>query len=345
MNVLGYFRIDMLSAPWVLYLLPLVLALLLFELFAGAPGAMTVSTGEVLARIHGQGKALLRRMPPVLRAAGLALLLVALAGPMHGFQIRRDRANIVDIMLCVDVSGSMAQKDFVMNGQPQDRLYVTKEAVHDFIKSRKLRQTDRFGMDRLGLILYAGYAWTVAPLTLDYEIIKRELDLAHIDNTNRRKEGTAIGSAIGLAVGRLKDSPAKSKVIILLTDGINNRGELDPLTAAAIAKKFDIRIYTIGAGSTDPGFVPGLLFPQQGQPIDEESMRKIADITGGRYFRATDMRSLETAYEEISQMEATEIEVGDYYEYKPAFMPFLFLGSLALLAAVLTRRQWFEVLP
>lgn len=345
MRWLNAFQFDLLSSPWVLALLPLVLVLFLLEAFAGAPGVMTISTGEVLGRIQGQGRALLRRVPPLLRALGIALLIVALAGPLHGFQIRRDRADIIDIMLCVDVSGSMAQKDFIVNGEYRDRLYVTKEAVQDFIESRKARQRDRFGMDRVGLVLYAGYAWTAAPLTLDYEIIRRELANAQVENQDRKKEGTAIGSAIGLGVSRLKDSPATSKVMIVLTDGLNNRGELDPITAATIAKQMNVRIYTIGAGSTEGGFVPGFLFPQQGQPIDEAAMRKIADTTGGKYFRATDQQSLLQAYEEINRMETTEIEVGDYYEYKPAFLPYLLAGAALLLASVFVRRQWFEVIP
>ncbi|MBI2435939.1 MAG: VWA domain-containing protein [Candidatus Hydrogenedentes bacterium] len=345
MNLMNAFMFNMLTSPWVLLLLPLPPVLFLLEAFAGAPGAMTISTGDVLARLRGRGREWARRLPPLLRCLGLCALIVALAGPLHGFQVRKDRANVIDILLCVDVSGSMAQRDFVVGGEYRDRLYVTKQAVYEFLQSRKEGQNDRFGMDRIGLVLYAGYAWTAVPLTLDYEILERELQVAQIENTDRQKEGTAIGSAIGLAVSRLKESEAKSKVMVLLTDGLNNRGELDPITAATVAKQYGIRIYTIGAGSTKSGLVPGLIMPQLGQAIDEKAMQKIADTTGGKYFRATDLDSLVQAYDEINQMETTEIEVGDYYEYKAAFMPYLLLGTLALLLGLLARRQWFEVLP
>jgi len=345
MRLLELFRFDMLTYPWVLVLLLFVAVLFLAEAFARAPGALMISTGETLARIPGHGRAVLRRLPPLLRALGLSALIVALAGPMHGFQVRTDRANVVDIMICLDVSGSMLQRDFVIGGQPRDRLFVAKEAVRTFIQSRKERASDRYGMDRLGLVLYAGYAWTKVPLTLDYAILERELDAIQIDTTDRSKDGTAIGSGTGLSIARLLESEAETKVIIMLTDGLNNRGELDPITAAQMAKEYDIRIYTIGAGTVNPRSMPGALFPQGGIGIDEDMMTQMAEMTGGRYFRATDHDSLVQAYEEIGRLEGTEMEVGSYYEYKPAFLPWLLMGALAVLGGMFLRRQWFEVIP
>ena len=338
------FRFDTFAYPWALLLLVGVVALLAAELFARAPGAMSISTGETLARVRRHRRTLLMRAPALLRAVGLALLVVALAGPLDGFQVRKDRANVIDIMLCVDVSGSMQQQDFYSGGQYRDRLYVTKEAVRDFIESRKARSGDRYGLDRVGLVLYAGLAWTQCPLTLDYGVLEHELNLAKI-NRDRRKDGTAIGSAVGLAVRRLSQSEAKSKVVILLTDGLNNRGELDPITAAQVSAQYDIRVYTIGAGTTEGGVVPGGLFGQRSQPIDEDVLKKIAATTGGKYYRVTDTQSLQQAYAEINELETTEIEIGDYYEYKQAFMPYAVTGALALLASLLGRRQWFEVIP
>ncbi|HNT88587.1 MAG TPA: VWA domain-containing protein, partial [Candidatus Hydrogenedentes bacterium] len=312
----GVFRFNTLSHPWVLLLLGVVAVVLAVEWLARAPGALNISTGETIARLPGGRRAAFaRRVPALLRALGLALLIVALARPLSGERLRKDRANIIDIMLCLDVSGSMTQQDLYLGNRPRDRLYVAKEVVRDFVQSRKTRDSTRFGIDRIGLILYAGFAWTQCPLTLDYEVLARELELARVNEEDPRKNGTAIGSAIGLAVRRLTQSEAKSKVIILLTDGLNNRGELDPITAAEVAKSYGIRVYTIGAGSAEEGVTvgPGGL-PMLANPIDEEALDKIARTTGGRYYRATSTELLRQAYAEISALETTEIEIGDFYE-------------------------------
>jgi len=274
-----------------------------------------------------------------------------LARPIKGLAVQKDDANIVDVMLCVDVSGSMRAMDFVLQGQRMNRLDVTKQAVRDFIESRKNVPSDRYGLDRLGLILYAGYAWTQTPLTLDYEVLTRDLERAKIEGAGQsRKNGTAIGSAIGLAVNKLRKSEAKAKIIILLTDGRNNAGELDPLTAAQLAKEYGVRIYTIAAGSGDDVLIPvegifGSSVQAARVPIDEDTLRRIADISGAKFYRATDTESLKGAYNEINSLETTKVELGDYYEYKDAFMPWAIAGALAMLASVLGRRLWFEPIP
>lgn len=344
MNALNTFHFNAISHPWALLLLAAVAVVLAVELFAGAAAALNISTGEILARLPGGRRAAIaRRVPAILRAFGLSLLIIALARPLSGQRLRKDRENIIDIILCLDVSGSMTQQDLYLGGRPRDRLYVAKEVVRDFIQSRKTLDTDRFGMDRIGLIFYAGFAWTQCPLTLDYEVLEHELNLAQVDDQDPRKNGTAIGSAIGLAVRRLSQSEAKSKVIILLTDGLNNRGELDPITAADVAKSYGIRVYTIGAGSAEEGVTlgPGGL-PMLANPIDEKALERIAQTTGARYYRATSTELLREAYAEISELETTEIEIGDYYEYKEAFVPYAVLGGLAMLASIVTRRRWFE---
>lgn len=352
MNLLGPFYFNALTHPWALTLIGAVILLFAAEVLARPSGALTVSTGETLHRIRGHGRLMVRHLPAVLRALGLTLLIVALARPLHGYEIRKDRANVIDIMMAVDVSGSMKAADFIVPGRNQrlDRITVTKEAVRHFINSRKERQGDRYGMDRVGLVLYGAYAWTQCPLTLDYGILERELEMAVVDERDPRSQKTAIGSAIGLAVSRLRKSEAKTKIIILLTDGINNSGELDPLTAAELARDYGIRIYTIGAGSPEGGLTAqrsllGLLARRSSEPIDEESLKTIAEKTGGKYYRATDIDSLLGAYEEISQLETTEIEVGDFYQYEEGFMPYALLGSLALLASIISRRTWFEAIP
>lgn len=345
MNLFRLFQFSVLARPWFLAFLVAVALLLIAELMARPGGVMPISTGETLARLRRMRGLRLMWMPVALRAAGLAFLVVALAGPLQGFQPRRDRASIRDIMLCVDVSGSMQQQDFVMGGYYRDRLYVTKHALRDFIASRKERHSDRYGLDRLGLICYARYAWTQCPLTLDYDVLLRELERSEIV-TDRRRDGTAIGSAIGLAVRRLSQSEAKSKVVILLTDGLNNRGELDPITAAKLSQEYGIRIYTIGVGATDSTALPGMgLLSQRVQAIDEQGLRRIADLTGGQYYHVTGTEALQTAYADIATLEATEIEIGDYYEFKEAHMPWLVLGALALLLSIVMRGVWFETIP
>jgi Ca-activated chloride channel family protein len=350
MSISKLFAFNALMYPGVLVLLFGVLVLLVAEWFSRAPGAMYVSTGETLARIRGHHPGVWRRLPALLRAVGLTLLIVALARPLQGLSPQKDKADIVDVMLCVDLSQSMSVTDFRTRDTRLNRLEVTKEAVRDFIKSRKNRSEDRYGLDRLGLILYAKYAWTQTPLTLDYAVLERDLNNAEINTREQSKQGTAIGSAIGLAVSKLRKSEAKNKVIILLTDGRNNEGELDPLTAAQLAQEYSIRIYTIGAGSSDEVLVTSetLFGPMpdiRRLPIDEDTLRRIAEITSGRFYRATDLESLHGAYQEINELETTEVELGDYYEYKEAFVPWAALGTIALLAGVFSRRYRFEPIP
>mgnify|MGYP005839129869 CR=1 FL=1 len=350
MRFLSVFQFEQLMHPGFLAMLPGVIVLCLSECVKHAPGTLAISTGESLARVHQGKRVRLQAIPAVLRAVGLALLIVALARPLGGLRPRVRESDIIDVMLCVDVSGSMRAIDFVESGQPRDRLYVTKLALQDFINSRKVRPEDRYGVDRVGLILYAGYAWTQCPLTLDYGILEKEIERAEIDYQNPAKNGTAIGSAIGLGVSRLAKSEAKSKILVLLTDGRNNRGELDPLTAAQIARDYGIRIYTIGAGSKGEVLVPvdtplGERFRRYLIPIDEELLTKIAETTGGRYYRAADTAALKSAYAEINELEKTTIELGEEYDYEEAFAPWAISGSVILALSVFSRRIWFDPVP
>ncbi len=342
------FQFHTLMHPWVLWFALAVPLLLVAEWFARAPGAVTVSTGETLAKIRHSHGTLFRRLPAVARALGLILLLVALARPLQGLAVQKDEGDVIDIMLCIDVSASMSALDIVGGRVRASRLDVTKEAIINFIEHRKQEPDQRFGLDRMGLVLYARYAWTQTPLTMDYGVLEHDIEGATIDMNDTGK-ATAIGSALGLAVGKLRKSEAKAKVIILLTDGRNNFGELDPFTAAQIAKEFGIKVYTIAAGSSDDAVVPqsgiaGFLGAQR-MPIDTETLERIANITDGRFFRATDYKSLEGAYDEINQLETTKIELGDYYEYKEAFVPWAVFGSLLIMGSIASRRLWFEPVP
>jgi len=338
---LGPYTFQALKNPEALLLLIAVALLLAAELAARPSGVLSVSTGDVLRAIRSGRKDVLRRLPAVLRALALVFLVIALARPLSGMRPRVESAQVRDIMLVVDVSGSMTAPDFVDNtGARRDRLYVTKQAVYDFIQNRKAKPEDRYGMDRIGLLLFASYAWVQTPLTLDYALIEHDLTNIEIDQRNEKHNRTAIGSAIGLAVSNLRNSPAESRVIVLLTDGINNHGSLDPFTAAEVAKKYEMRVYTIGAGSAQPRSAVA-----RDNPIDEETMTRVSEMTGAKYYRATDLASLQQAYQEISELETTEIDLGEAYDYDEAFMPFLVTGLVLMLGAVLSRRIWFEAIP
>ena len=335
----SFLDIDAFRDPVFLFLLIPAALLLIAEWFTRPHGAIRISTGSEAAELSGKHRQELRRIPMILRALGLALLILAVARPLTGMRPRVESAEVRDIMLAVDVSGSMTAKDFRINDRPQDRLYVTKLAVLDFIDSRKVDEDDRFGMDRVGLLLYASYAWIQTPLTLDYALLEHDLTNVFIDQNDEKHNRTAIGSAVGLSLSNLLKSEAESKVIILLTDGINNAGALDPLTAADLAKERGIRVYTIGAGATRRSSFSGQ------NPIDEETLQKIAEATGGKYYRATDLDTLREAYQEINELETTEIELGEVYDYDEGFMPYAVLGTGLLLLSVGMRRQWFEAIP
>jgi Ca-activated chloride channel family protein len=341
---------EMLMNPSALLLLILVALLLAAELSARSPGVMLFPTGDRLSGIPGVRGRVSRHLPAVLRALGLALLVFALARPVRGLTPIKDERDVVDIMLCVDLSMSMTAKDFRENGELRDRLYVTKAAARDFIDSRRATPTSRFGSDRLGLIFFGAYAWTQCPLTIDYDILDRELERTYIDPRDKSKQATAIGSAIALAVSRLRNSEAKSKVIILLTDGSNNAGEILPLTAAELAKELDIRVYTIGAGTDEDVMIDTQTIfgtaPRPARlPPDDKTLMAIADATGAKFYRATDFEALKNAYQEISHLEKTNVKTLDFYEFKETFVPYACLGGLLVAASVFSRRLWFEPIP
>lgn len=331
--------IDSFKNAAFLYLLIPTVLLLVAEWFGRPHGVVRISTGTEIGNLPGARHVPFRRVPMILRALGLALLIIAIARPLNGMRPRVESAEVRDIMLAVDVSGSMTANDFRIGDKPRDRLYVTKLAVLDFIESRKAEEEDRFGLDRVGLLLYASYAWIQTPLTLDYALLEHDLANVVIDQNHEKHNRTAIGSAVGLSLSNLLKSEAESKVIILLTDGINNAGEIDPITAANLAKDYGMRVYTIGAGATSKNNFSGQ------NPIDEETLQEIASITGAKYYRATDLRTLQEAYREINELETTIVELGQVYDYDEGFMPFAVLGTGLVLTSVMTRRKWFEAIP
>lgn len=263
---------------------------------------------------------------PLLRALVLILLIIALARPQLGVRKERVIEEGIDIILAIDVSTSMLAEDFTIDGKRYNRLDIVKRVLEDFIPRR-------FN-DRLGMVVFAGRPYTVAPLTWDQDwLLQRlaELEIGMVE------DGTAIGSAIMTSLNRLKDSEAKSKVLILLTDGKNNRGEIQPEVAAEAAKALGIRIYTIGAGSRGPVPYPvqdsfGRKFYQKVRiDIDDELLTEIAEKTGGHYYRATDTEELYKVYEEIDKLEKSKIEMTEFYRYKE-FYPYFILWALIFLS-------------
>jgi Ca-activated chloride channel homolog len=259
---------------------------------------------------------------PALKALGLSALILALARPQSGFGDTRQSVEGVDIMLALDTSGSMKAEDF----KPKNRLYVAKEVIRNFIEGRE--------SDRLGLVVFARRSFTQCPLTTDYDLLKTLLDQVDFGMV---EDKTAIGLAIANAANRLKESNAKSKIIILLTDGVNNVDDLSPIDAAKAAAALGIKIYTIGAGRPglvdiplDTGF--GVRYVQQESEIDEDALREIASITGGQFYRAKDETTLKEIYDQISKLEKTKIEVQRFYRYNELFGQFLLIGLGLLLA-------------
>jgi len=242
-------------------------------------------------------------------------------------------------MLLLDVSGSMAAEDF----QPKNRLEAAKDVIKEFVEGRE--------HDRIGLVVFARQSFTQVPLTLDYDVLLDLLDQIRLGPDMGLEDGTAIGIAIATATNRLKDSTAKSKIIVLLTDGVNNAGQIDPPTAAQIAQTLDIKIYTVGAGR--PGSAPypvqdpifGKRYVNLPSELDEESLRQIADTTGGLYFRATDSEALRQIYQRISEMEKTEVEVRRYTRYRELAYVFALPALGLILIEVLLANTVFRKIP
>ena len=269
------------------------------------------------------------------RLAIISLIILALARPRLSDTIRETKMEIIDILLVIDQSSSMLAQDFKPN-----RLEAAKDVAKTFIK-------DREG-DRLGIIVFAGESYIQCPLTRDIDVLLEFTD--EIEIIDREHDGTAIGMAIANSINRLRESEAKSKTIILLSDGSNNQGELEPVTAAELAEKFDIKIYTVAAGTR--GLAPYPVTDAWGRQViqkvqvdvDEESLKEIADITGGQFFRATDNQSLKKVYEEIDTLERTEIEVTEYQNYTELYSWFTIPAAFASIFFIVLSRGIFHKL-
>lgn len=312
------------ASPYYLWLLTFLVPMIGYYVWRTLQGgaAIRISSVAGVVRAPKTVRYYLRHLPFALRAAAFALLVVALARPQDVEQNVRTNTEGIDIMLAIDVSGSMLARDF-----KPDRITAAKEVAGSFI-------ADRYG-DRIGLVAFAGEAFTQSPLTTDQSTLQTLL--ARI-RSGLIEDGTAIGNGLATAINRLRESDAKSKVIILLTDGVNNRGEIAPVMAAEIAKEQGIRVYTIGVGSRGTAPTPAIdmfgnmTFVQAKVEIDEKTLQEIADATGGRYFRATDNEKLRAIYDEINRLEKSKVEVADFTTYTEEYLRWV-LAALALLAA------------
>ena len=317
----------------------ILLGLLLWLMLRGRrrrPSLMFSGTAPLRDIAPGLGVRL-RHLPLALRVAGLALLVIAFARPQTGQHHEEVLTDGIDIAIVVDVSGSMRTEDF----KPKNRLAVAKEVVGRFVEGRR--------NDLIGLVVFAANAFTRCPLTLDYEVLLTLME--QVDFATRDEDGTAIGMGLATAVARLKDSPGKSKIAILLTDGRNNRGQIDPLTGARLAQALDIKVYTIGVGKEGEAPYPiddpilGRRYINVSADIDEETLKEIASETGGRYFRATDARSLQAIFDTIDQMETTEIRVRGYTRHTEKFAAFLYPGALLIAAELLIGATFMKRIP
>jgi Ca-activated chloride channel family protein len=325
--------------PWLLILLLAVPFMVFYELKKMGSSRIRFSSLETLKDLKPARSLVWRKVLLILRCAAMSLLIMALARPQSGTTSTEIITEGVDIMLCLDTSGSMNALDFQLENKRVNRLQVVKKVVDEFIRGRQ--------NDRIGMVVFAEEAFTQCPLTLDYGVLLSFLDRLEIGMAG---DTTAIGSALATCVKRLKDLKSKSKVIILLTDGRNNTGTISPATAADIAKTHGIKVYTIGAGTEgEAPFLVDSLFGKhyvyQKVDLDEETLKEIAQKTGGRYFRATNTEALKTIYQQIDKMEKTEAKVKEYMEYDELFTYFLIPALCLILLEILLANTRFMKIP
>jgi Ca-activated chloride channel homolog len=307
------------SQPWFFVLFALLPLLIVWYVLKNKKQHAGIVVSDASAKGLGSAKVSLRHLPFLLRLLAMSAIIVALARPQTQTSLQQAEGEGVDIVLCMDVSGSMTAQDFKPN-----RLEAAKKVAADFVSSRST--------DRIGVVIFAGESFTQCPITTDHNVL-----LAAIDNIHNGllEDGTAIGSGLGTSVERLRSSKAKSRVVILLTDGINNGGLIDPGTAKEIAKTFGIKVYTIGVG-TD-GYAPqpyntplGVQTQMVKVTIDERLMKTIATETGGKYFRAKDNAELEKIYNDIDKLEKSKVEISSIARFNEKYFP-LVMAALALL--------------
>ena len=325
--------------PWMLLFLLAIPLMLLYRWRYQAAASISFSCTGVFKQLKTPRAVFFSKGLICLRCAAVLLLILALARPQSGLKSTEIITQGIDILLCLDTSGSMRALDFFDEGKRTTRLEVVKKVVSQFIDGRK--------NDRTGMVVFGQEAFTQCPLTLDYGVLLSLLDSVKIGMAG---DSTALGSAIAICVKRLKDLKSKSKVIILLTDGRSNSGDISPLTAASIAKTYNIKIYTIGVGTegkapflTDSFF--GKQYVYQEVDLDEDTLKKIADQTGGKYFRATNTEALKDIYSKIDEMEKTKVKIKEYVEYGELFFWFLLPGLCLLLLEIILSNTRLRKIP
>lgn len=322
---------------WLLLLLPV---LAIWKGRWGRPVSVRLPSTDDAIQVGAKPRSKVGGVLAFFGLLAFGLLIVALARPRHGKGSSEIEASGIDIVLTLDVSGSMEAMDFELEGNPANRLEVVKNVVAKFVGQRP--------NDKLGMVAFAGRPYLVSPLTMDHEFLSKRLGSVKMGQV---EDGTAIGSAIASSVSHLRDSTAKSRIIILLTDGVNNAGAVNPVTAAEAAKALGIKVYAIGAGTRGEAPMPArdAFGNTQMQTvkveIDEDMLREVATSTGGQYFRATDTDSLEKIYDSINQLEKTTRKLKKYQQYDELYLWFLVPGlGLLLLELVLTQTR-FRRLP
>ncbi len=326
------------ASPYILYLLLLIIPMVAYYIYQMRRGGATLSLSSIdsLRGAPRTFRLYLRHLPVVLRMTAFALFVVALARPQTTDQSRNITSEGIDIVMAIDISSSMLARDF----EP-DRITSAKQVAGSFV-------SDRYG-DRISLVAFAGEAFTLSPLTTDQASLQTLL--AQL-KSGIIEDGTAIGNGLATALNRLRESSAKSKVVILLTDGVNNRGEISPQTAAQIAKDMGVKVYTIGVGSEGVAPYPrvdpyGKIVDYVNVPveIDEATLREIASLTGGEYFRATDNKKLQLIYDQINTLEKSEVEVMERTIYHEHYHIYLLIGFVLLIVEFLLKYIILKRLP
>ncbi len=308
-----------------------LLLLLLLPLFAwlkgrlGRESAFLYSSVQLVKGITGISRSRIGQILLRFRWIVLALCIIALARPQLGEGQATVRASGIDIVVALDLSGSMASEDFKLNGEQVNRLTIAKDVLQKFVRKRV--------NDRIGVVAFAGRPYVAGPLTLDHEFLSENIERL---NLNTIEDGTAIGSALTAALNRLRDLSSKSRIVILMTDGQNNAGQVPPLTAADAAQTLGVKVYTIGVGTRGTAPYPQIdpfgrkVYVQVPVDIDEETLTKIAEKTGGRYYRADSSDTLRGIYADIDRLEKSEAEVKKYQRFRELF-PWVVLPALVLL--------------
>ena len=315
---------------WLLILIPLMIAWYIWR-NSKLQGSLRMSALKGFSSVKKSKYTTLRHYGIVLRALALVALIIALARPQAAFSWQNSTTEGIDIVIATDISGSMLAEDLKPN-----RLEAGKNIAIDFIKDRP--------EDRIGLVIFSGESFTQCPLTIDHDVL---INLFGEISNGMIEDGTAIGMGLATAVNRLKESEAKSKVVILLTDGSNTTGSIPPITAAEIAKQMKVRVYTVGVGTK--GYAPypvktpfGVQYQQVPVTIDEDVLKDIAKMTGGQYFRATNNAKLKQIYQQIDQLEKAKIAVTQYHKKTERFLPFALIAMTLLLLEFLLRNTVFK---